>query len=301
MPVKRRRAGPEGGTILLVDDDTQLRGILRANFEVVGYDVVAAHDAEAAIAALEVAHPDAVVVDVLPAADDGPALVRTIRRHPQGANVPVIVLTARLHPDDAVRSLEAGADDVVVKPFAPEEMLARVRGKIRRAAEHSAIQPLTGLPGNGPIEAEIRSRLAAPVPWAILYLDLDGFKAFNDAFGFAKGDAVLKLLATTLGAAVRKHGAPDDFVGHIGGDDFVAIMRPARAEEIAHSVVAAFDRGIRALQSDTRVPYCTVSIAIVNGSRGVASYEQIGERAAAVKKEAKRRRGSSIVSEGEPR
>ena len=292
MPVKRRRAGPEGGTILLVDDDTQLRGILRANFEVVGYDVVAAHDAEAAIAALEVAHPDAVVVDVLPAADDGPALVRTIRRHPQGANVPVIVLTARLHPDDAVRSLEAGADDVVVKPFAPEEMLARVRGKIRRAAEHSAIQPLTGLPGNGPIEAEIRSRLAAPVPWAILYLDLDGFKAFNDAFGFAKGDAVLKLLATTLGAAVRKHGAPDDFV---------AIMRPARAEEIAHSVVAAFDRGIRALQSDTRVPYCTVSIAIVNGSRGVASYEQIGERAAAVKKEAKRRRGSSIVSEGEPR
>jgi diguanylate cyclase (GGDEF)-like protein len=285
------------GKILLVDDDTQLRGILRANFEVVGYDVVDACDAEGAIAALERGRPDAVVVDVLPAASDGPALVRRIRRHPQGANVPVIVLTARIHPDDAVRSLEAGADDVVVKPFAPEEMVARVRGKIRRAAEHSALQPLTKLPGNGPIEAEIRRRLEGAVPWVVLYLDLDGFKSFNDAFGFAKGDQVIQLLASTLSDAVRKRGEADDFVGHVGGDDFVAVMRPAHAEEIAQSVVAAFDRGIRTVQRDTRVPYCTVSIAIVNGSRGRSSYERIGERAALVKKEAKRRRGSVVVSE----
>jgi diguanylate cyclase (GGDEF)-like protein len=285
------------GKILLVDDDTQLRGILRANFEVVGYDVDDACDAEGAIAALERGRPDAVVVDVLPAASDGPALVRTIRRHPQGASVPVIVLTARIHPDDAVRSLEAGADDVVVKPFAPEEMVARVRGKIRRAAEHSALQPLTKLPGNGLIEAEIRRRLDGPVPWVVLYLDLDGFKVFNDAFGFAKGDQVIQLLASTLSDAVRKRGETDDFVGHVGGDDFVAVMRPAHAEEIAQSIVAAFDRGIRTVQHDTRVPYCTVSIAIVNGSRGRSSYERIGERAALVKKEAKRRRGSVVVSE----
>jgi diguanylate cyclase (GGDEF)-like protein len=290
-------APPVAGTILLVDDDTQLREILRANFAVVGFDVVAADSAERAIAALETSRPDAVVVDVLPAAADGPALVRAIRRHPYGASVPVIVLTAKVHPDDAVRSLEAGADDVVVKPFAPEEMLARVRGKIRRAAEHAAVQPLTKLPANGPIEAEIRRRLDGAAPWAILYLDLDGFKAFNDAFGFAKGDQVLKLLATTLGDTVRKLGERDDFVGHVGGDDFVAIMRPARADEIAHSVVATFDRAIRAVQSDTRVPYCTVSIAIVDGSRGRASYEQIGERAAAVKKAAKRIRGSAVVTE----
>jgi diguanylate cyclase (GGDEF)-like protein len=211
--------------------------------------------------------------------------------------VPVIVLTARTPPDDAVRSLEAGADDVVVKPFAPEEMVARVRGTIRRAAEHSALQPLTKLPGNGPIEAEIRRRLESPVPWVVLYVDLDGFKLFNDAFGFAKGDQVIRLLATTLCDVVRQRGAADDFIGHVGGDDFVAVMRPAHAEEIAQSIVAAFDRGIRAVQHDTRVPYCTVSIAIVNGSRGRSSYEAIGERAALVKKEAKRRRGSVVVSE----
>lgn len=295
------RRAPCEGTILIVDDDTRLREILRANFEVVGYDVVDVHDAASALAVLDAQRPDAIVVDVLPAAGNGPELVRTIRRHPQGANVPVIVLSARMHPDDAIRALDAGADDVVVKPFAPEEMLARVRGKIRRAAEDAALQPLTKLPGNGPIEAEIRRRLAARAPWSVLYVDLDGFKAFNDAFGFASGDQVIVLTATTIAEAVRKHGAADDFVGHVGGDDFVAIVAPARAQEVGESIVAAFDREIRTVQRDTRVPYCTVSIAIVNGSRFPSTYEQIGERAAAVKKEAKRRRGSVVVSEAELR
>ena len=108
---------------------------------------------------------------------------------------------------------------------------------------------------------------------------------------------MIQLLASTLSDAVRSRGEADDFVGHVGGDDFVAVMRPARAEEIAQSIVAAFDRGIRTVQHDTRVPYCTVSIAIVNGSRGRTSYERIGERAALVKKEAKRLSGSVVVSE----
>ena len=256
------------GTILIVDDDSRLRRILRANFEIVGYDVVEAADGDGAIAAIDQARPDAIVVDVLPASNDRPAFVRRVRTHPQGAQIPLIVLTANMHSDDAVRSLEAGADDVVVKPFAPEEMLARVRAKIKRATEDSALQPLTKLPANGPIEAEIRRRLAAGRPWSVLYLDLDGFKAFNDAFGFAAGDDVIRLLAKTLRETVRADGEPDDFVGHVGGDDFVAVMRPAHAETIGETIARTFDREIRTLQRDTRVPYCSVSIAVVSGSVG---------------------------------
>jgi diguanylate cyclase (GGDEF)-like protein len=295
----RRKTPTVKETILLVDDDTRLRGILRANFEVVGYDVVDALDADGAMAALDRGRPDAIVVDVLPSETDGPAVVRRIRTHPKGSHVPLIVLAARAHAGEAVRSLEAGADDVVTKPFAPEEMLARVRGKIKRAAADTALQPLTKLPANGPIEAEIRRRLNGRAPWSVLYADLDGFKAFNDAFGFAKGDDVLRLLARTVVDAVAKHGHADDFVGHVGGDDFVVLLHPARAQEVAESIVAAFDRGVRSVQRNTRVPYCTVSIGIVHGSRGPSSYEQIGERAALVKKEAKRRRGSAVVSESE--
>lgn len=289
------------GTILLVDDDQTLRAILRANFEVVGYDVVDAADAEGALAALERSPLDAIVLDVPPKVADGAAIVRRIRTHPRGSHVPLIVLTAQMQGEDAVRSLEAGADDVVARPFAPEEMLARVRGKIRRAEADTALQPLTKLPGNGRIEAEIRGRLETGAPWSVLYLDLDGFKAFNDAFGFAKGDDVIKLVASVALDAVRRYGADDDFVGHVGGDDFILVTVPARADAIAEAVIAAFDRGIRALQHDTRVPYCTVSIAIVSGSSAPTTYARIGERAAKVKKEAKRRRGSVAVTERELR
>lgn len=295
-----RAAQDKLGTILLIDDDARLREILRANFEVVGFEVLGALDAEGALAALDRGRPDAIVLDVVPVASDGPGVVERLRRHPHGSHVPLIVLTPRMHADEAVRSLEAGADDVVTKPFAPEEVLARVRGRIKRAAGDAALQPLTKLPGNGPIEDEIRRRLAGSTPWSVLYLDLDGFKAFNDTYGFASGDDVIKLLATTIVEAVRKHGDGDGFVGHVGGDDFVAVMRPAQSTAAADAIVAAFDRGMRRLQRDTRVPYCSVSIAIVNGSRGPSSYEEIGERAARVKKEAKRRPGSVVVTEREP-
>jgi len=284
-------------TILVVDDDARFRRILRANFEVVGFDVVDARDGDGAIAALDLQRPDAIVVDAPRASGEGSAVVRRIRTHPQGSGIPLIVLTAGAGDGDAVRSLEAGADDVLTKPFAPQEMLARVRGKIKRAAQDATLQPLTKLPANGPIEAEIRRRLEGSAPWAVLYVDLDGFKAFNDAFGFAKGDQAIKLLARTIVDAVAKYASGDDFVGHIGGDDFVALVQPAHAEAAAESICIAFDRAIRTVQRDTRVPYCTVSIAVVNGSRGATSYERIGERAALLKKEAKRRLGSVVVTE----
>lgn len=285
-------------TILLVDEDDTLAPILRANLEVSGYDVVAADGAQSALCALDARVPDAVVLDVLIGRRDGSRLVRTIRSHPRGANVPVIVLAPPPDADSAVNAFEAGADDVLVKPFAPEEMLARVRGKIERARAGASIQPLTKLPANGSIQREIERRLQAGTPWSILYCDLDGFKAFNDAFGFAKGDQVIKLLADVIVGATRRDGESSDFVGHVGGDDFVVITTPARADAIAHAIVAGLDRGVRRVQQDTRVPYCTVSVAVLSGS-GAASYEDVAERAAAVKKEAKRRPGSAVVTESE--
>ena len=280
------------GTILLVDEDAAMREVLGTNFRVSGYEVVATGDAEGALAALDAATPDAIVID-------GAASVRRIRKHPRAASVPLIVLASPVRAGEAVAALDAGADDVVVRPFAPEEMLARVRGKIARSQADVMLQPLTRLPGNAAIEAEIRRRLGAGRPWSVLYLDLDGFKAYNDAFGFAAGDDVLRLLAGAIVEAVRKHGDAADFVGHVGGDDFVVVATPSRAEGIAHAAIAAFDRGIRIVQRDTRVPLCSVSIAVVSGSTGPTTYERVGERAAAVKKEAKRRPGSVVVTESE--
>ncbi len=287
----------ENQQILVVDRDEQLRDILCANFAIVGYSVVGTADAEGACAALDTRRPDAIVFDA-DRHNSAPA-IRQLRQHPSGATVPLIVLTAGTRQRDTLAALEAGADDVVARPFAPDEILARVRSGIRRAEAGVAAQPLTGLPGNGPIETEIRTRLKARSPWSVLYLDLDGFKAFNDAFGFAAGDDVLRLLADAIREAVRRHGEAGDFIGHVGGDDFVVVTVPARADAIGNSAIEAFDRGVRKVQRDTRVPYCTVSIAHVSGSTAPTTYDAVGERAAKVKKEAKRRRGSVLVAEGD--
>ena len=169
-------------TILVVDDDRNLRTIIRANLEIAGYGVVTANDAAAALAFLAHEIPDLIVLDVVLPGMDGFELCRRIRRHPTCAHVPIMMLTARGETEDAVTGFEAGADDYVAKPFSPREMLARVRAKIRRVAVDSSLNPLTRLPGNLAIENEIRRRFDGHLPWAVVYIDLDNFKAFNDVY-----------------------------------------------------------------------------------------------------------------------
>ncbi len=182
-------------TVLVVDDDRNLRTIIRTNLELAGYGVVTANDATAALAMLAKEIPDLIVLDIVLPGMDGFELCRRIRRHPTCAHVPIMMLTGRGETEDAVAGFEAGADDYVTKPFSPQEMLARVRAKIRRVAVDSSLNPLTRLPGNLAIENEIRRRFDGRLPWAVIYIDLDNFKAFNDVYGFVRGDEAIRLLA----------------------------------------------------------------------------------------------------------
>jgi diguanylate cyclase (GGDEF)-like protein len=295
-------------TILVVDDDRNLRTIIRTNLELAGYGVITANDAVAALALLSHEIPDLIVLD-------GFELCRRLRRHPTCAHVPIMMLTARGETEDAVAGFEAGADDYVSKPFAPQEMLARVRAKIRRVAVDSSLNPLTRLPGNLAIENEIRRRFDGRLPWAVIYIDLDNFKAFNDVYGFVRGDEAIRLLASTLQNAIRFGGEDDDFVGHIGGDDFILVTHPDRAEPLARAIALAFDRDVRALYdpadlehgsimtTDRRgavsvYPVMTLSLAVVTDERRrITNYQQIGEVAAELKCFAKKQSGSYIATD----
>ncbi|HEY9857409.1 MAG TPA: diguanylate cyclase, partial [Stenomitos sp.] len=101
--------------------------------------------------------------------------------------------------------------------------------------------PLTKLPGNLCIEAEVQRRISRNEQLAVLYIDLDHFKAFNDKFGFEQGDRVIQLCAGTINQAVQVVDNPGDFVGHIGGDDFIVITQPHVAERVAHEIIRIFD------------------------------------------------------------
>jgi two-component system response regulator MprA len=120
------------GALLLVDDDAPIRRMLERTLSAEGYDVVAAADGGAALAAVERSMPDAIVLDVTMPGMDGLAVTRRLRA--KGLRVPILLLTARDAIHERIAGLDAGADDYLVKPFDVDELSARVRALLRRNA-----------------------------------------------------------------------------------------------------------------------------------------------------------------------
>jgi len=308
-------------TVLVVDDDTDIARFIEINLRLEGFDVRVAHDGEQAEKSIDEETPDLVLLDVMMPKVDGVELCRRLRANPATANLPVIMLTAKSLSADKVVGLTAGADDYIIKPFDTLELVARVRSTLRRNAEMRAVSPLTGLPGNHRIEEELAERVVKAEPFAVLYLDLDNFKAFNDCYGFLRGDEVITLLATAARRAVMEAGEPAPFLGHIGGDDFVVVSLPEQAEPFAKRVVDVFDSSAARLhdQMDAergyievtdrqgkarRFPLVSVSIGIaMSGNRMFADKREVVDVATEMKKVAKTRMGSSIAIDrrGTPR
>ena len=172
---------------------------------------------------------------------------------------------------------------------------------------------LTGLLGGVAIEQELVSRINAGNQIAFCMIDIDNFKSYNDRYGYAKGNRLIKKTAEILKSAVSEFGRKDDFVGHIGGDDFVIVTRPENYEKIAEAIISLFDKVIpefystrdhargcirSANRQGTVVdhPLASVSIAIVtNRQRSIDSYVEFGEIAAELKDYAKSFTGSTFV------
>ena len=234
------------GTILVVDDDADIRRFVEMNLRLEGYRVVTAADGAMALAMVATEVPDLVLLDVMMPGLDGIEVTRRLRADSRTSTMPIIMLTAKSMTADRVLGLTAGADDYIIKPFDTLELVARVRSTLRRNAEARAVSPLTSLPGNVRIEEEIASRVASGKPFAVAYLDLDNFKAFNDVHGFLRGDQVILLLATALRRAVIG-ASSTTFVGHVGGDDFVLVCAPDEVEKLCELAVDYFDEHVMAL------------------------------------------------------
>jgi GGDEF domain-containing protein/CHASE3 domain sensor protein len=175
------------------------------------------------------------------------------------------------------------------------------------------MSPLTRMPGNIAIENTLRKRLDGGELLAFCHFDLDNFKVFGDKYGYARGSEVIKATAQIIESAISEFGAKDDFMGHIGGDDFVVITAPNRYERICYAVIDAFDssvpdfyspedRELGFIMGKTRqgtemaFPLMSISIGVVtNRERELKDTLQVGEIAAELKECAKSRHGSNIV------
>ncbi|MHB8342584.1 MAG: GGDEF domain-containing response regulator [Mycobacteriales bacterium] len=251
--------------VLVVDDDPDVAGFIALNLQLEGFDVAVAYDGVEALASVAQAVPAIILLDVQLPDPDGLAVCRRLREEPATATVPVILLTARTASADKIAGLTAGADDYIIKPFDTVELLARVHSTLRRSAEMRSTSPLTGLPGNTRIHAEIARRVTSGADFAVCYCDLDGFKAFNDAYGFLRGDEVICLLAQALHEAATAAGEPAPFVGHVGGDDFVLVCAPEQVESTCEQVIRLVDARAPALHDAADVARGFISVPARQG------------------------------------
>ncbi|MCU1377293.1 MAG: DNA-binding response regulator mtrA [Acidimicrobiales bacterium] len=298
-------------SILIVDDEPAVAELVCINLEAEGYDCHVASRGDDAIQLALDLRPDLVILDLMLPGVDGVEVCRQLRKDPRTSTVGIIMLTARSLPKDRISGLEAGADDYVDKPFDVDELVARVHTSLRRARHLRATSPLTGLPGNFEIEARLDSKLADGVDFALLHVDLDGFKSYNDHYGFLRGDRAIVLTSRVIAQAVEAVEDPDSFVGHIGGDDFVVVCTVDRAEDMARMIVTRFDDQVddlydaedravgfieladRAGQLHRR-PFLSVSIGIASSNvRPFVSSAEVAAVAVELKRFAKAAHGSA--------
>lgn len=299
--------------LLVVDDDPDIARFIEVNLRTHGFEVHVASDGVEALERAQEIRPDLVLVDVMMPRMDGFQVVDHLRSDPRTANTSIIMLTAKALTADKVLGITAGADDYIIKPFDPVELVARVKGTLRRAREMRAISPLTGLPGNARIHDELLNRIAADEPFALLYADLDNFKAYNDHYGFLRGDDALRAVARAIQDTALELGGSSVFVGHLGGDDFVLISPVALAEPVSVGIINAVEKAIGGLYDEEdrqrgyvelenrqgkveRFPLLSISIGVAAADRRKYSHpgEVVGV-ATELKEFAKRTEGSTYV------
>ena len=304
--------------VLIADDDRDIVRFVEVNLRLEGFGVITANDGEDALHKALTQQPKLILLDVMMPRMDGYEVCSRLRADSRTAHIPVIMLTAKSLSADKVLGLTAGADDYIVKPFDPMELVARVKSTLERAEERQARSPLTGLPGNQRIEQEIQQRMDQRMPIAVAYADLDYFKAYNDRYGFLRGDQVISLAAQVLRTTAEEVGGPQAFVGHVGGDDFAAIVPPQAADAFATRAIYRFDQRVPSLYDPQdaragfievpdrqgvlrRFPLVSISLGIAsNAWRPFRDARELVAVATELKNAAKRHPGSSYLADRRP-
>lgn len=302
--------------ILIVEDNAYYLKLIDELFSKEGFETILASTAKEAFERTFDSHPDVIVLDLILPDFDGLEVCRKLRQGFRAQHIPIIMLTSRSNTDEKIIGFEEGADDYMTKPFENKELLARVKSHIRRAELEKSVNPLTHLPGNIWIQSYLEELIKKKTKFSVLYIDLDNFKAFNDVYGFTKGDQVIKFISSILIKLIEDYNRnEDDFIGHIGGDDFILITKPKHAEEYSKEIISRFEKRINNFYSEKdriqgfiitsdrqsnirKFPIMSISIAIVsNKNRNIDSVLKISEIASELKVKIKSTEGSTYYED----
>ena len=257
------------------------------------------------IPSLIVINEDAIDRDVI-------ELCRKIRKDEDNTITPVIVVSSNGSRDHRMRILHESVEYFIRKPVDEGYLYYTVKNLNRLLTTNRRVSPLTGLPGNVQIPSELKKRLIKEEEFSVMYLDLDNFKAYNDVYGFLKGDKIIQFTANIIQDEIHKDGG-SGFVGHVGGDDFIAIVPYTDVENLCQRIIARFDKQIIRFFTEEdakkgyieianrrgiieKFPLTSISIAVVVADkRRFNNILEIGDIAAQVKHAVKTVMGSSYT------
>ena len=241
-------------------------------------------------------------------------LLQKIRADESTSITPIVVVTSNNSEKHIIDILKKDVESVIANPEDDKIVYYSVKNIMRLLNSNRTVSPLTGLPGNVQIQSEIKRRLDLGKKFAMLYADLDNFKAYNDTYGFSKGDEIIKFTARTLTKHVlegKNHEC--NFVGHIGGDDFIAIVEGEDYEKLCQNIIVEFEanvenyftkedftRGYMEVENRKGImeqfPLTSLSIGVVEVTKQrFKNTIEIGEAGAQVKHLAKTIYGSTYV------
>lgn len=258
------------------------------------------------IPSLIVINEDAVDVDVV-------KLCRKIRKDENNMITPVIVVSSNSSRMHRMEILNEAVEYFIKKPVDEGYLYYTVKNLTRLLAINRRVSPLTGLPGNVQIQAELKKHLMKQEEFSVMYLDLDNFKAYNDEYGFLKGDEVIKYTANVITKCIHNDFNQIGFVGHIGGDDFIAVVPYKDTEALCQQIIARFDKGIKSFYNEADIengyieianrkgivekfPLVSISIAVVVADKNrFDNILEIGDVSAQVKHAVKSVLGSSYA------
>ncbi len=260
--------------------------------------------------------PQLIIINDDNAKIDTIELCAKIRKNEENNIIPIIVLSSNENREFKIELAKNYVEYYIAKSMGQEYLYYRIRNMFRLLVVNRTISPLTGLPGNTQIQTELKRRMLRGERFVVLYLDLDNFKAYNDVYGFLKGDEIIKFTARTILKNVSNNAKTDLFVGHIGGDDFVTILGDEIGyEKICQDIISEFDSGVKYFFTEEdykrgylkiqnrkgkmeHFPITSISIGVVVADPDrFTNVLEIGEVGAQVKHIAKKYKGSCYATD----
>lgn len=299
--------------IYIIDNNNELIERLKESFkrELDEYKFKTVKTQEIEVALRNI--PSLIIIDEDTADVNIVEFCKSIRSNEDNSITPIIVVSSNTDREHTIEVLKTDVEYYIKKPIEDEYFYYTIKNIVGLLSKNRRISPLTGLPGNVQIQAEMKKRLLNKEIFAILYFDLDNFKAYNDVYGFANGDEIIKFTARTISKHIHQVENSDNFVGHIGGDDFVAIIGKSDYDKICQDIIAEFDKFAVDFYNEEDVergfvevanrrgiieqfPLTTISIAVVEvDSKIYKTTLEIGEVASQIKHKAKAVLGSTYV------